>query len=87
MFEWATGIPILDNMTGNEDEGSDEENPEENLVEEFLEEIAQEEYMDADAHKGFLLSDESNSNDPDSDAEVESLILTTEVEIVNDENQ
>ena len=23
MFEWAPGILILDNMTGNEDEGSD----------------------------------------------------------------
>ena len=33
IFEWAPGIPILDDMTGNEDEGSDEENPEDELVE------------------------------------------------------
>ena len=32
-------LPILGNMTGNEDKGSDEENPEENVVEEIVEEI------------------------------------------------
>ena len=33
MFEWATGIPVWYNMTGNEDEGYDEEKPEKELVE------------------------------------------------------
>ena len=33
MFEWAPGIPILDDMTGNEDKGSEEENPEDRLAE------------------------------------------------------
>ena len=37
MFEWAPVIPILDNMKGNEDEGSDEEKPEDDLVEEIVE--------------------------------------------------
>ena len=37
MFEWATGIPILDYITGNEDEGYDEENPKYDLVEEIVE--------------------------------------------------
>ena len=39
--------------------------------------------MDEDAHKGFLISDEYDSNDPDSDIEAESLTSTPEVEIVN----
>ena len=85
MFEWAPGIPILDDMKGNEDEGYDEEKYEDDLVEEILEEIAEEEDMDEDVHEGFLISDESDSNNPDSDTEVESLISTTEVEIVNDD--
>ena len=33
MFEWAPGIPILDEMTGNEYGGSDEENPEDDILE------------------------------------------------------
>ena len=33
MFEWPPGMPILDDMTGNEDKGYDEENIEDNLVE------------------------------------------------------
>ena len=40
MFEWAPGIPILYNMTGNEDKGSDKEKSEDELVEEIVEEIA-----------------------------------------------
>ena len=40
--------------------------------------------MDKDSHTIFVISDESDSNDPDSDTEVESLISTPEVEIVND---
>ena len=50
-----------------------------------MEEISEEEDMDKDAHKGFLISDEYDSNDPDSDTEEESLISITEVEIVNDD--
>ena len=42
MFEWAPIIPILENMIGNEDKGSDEENPEDELVEEIVEEISEE---------------------------------------------
>ena len=83
MFKWSPRIPILDYMTWNEHEGSDEEKSEDDLVEEILEEIAEEENMDEDVHEGLLISDESDSNNPDSDTEVESLISTTEVEIVN----
>ena len=39
--------------------------------------------MDEDAHEGFLISDESVSNYLDRNIESESLISTTEVEIVN----
>ena len=42
MFEWAPGIPILDDMTGNEDKGSDKENSGGKLVEENVEDIAEE---------------------------------------------
>ena len=41
--------------------------------------------MDEDAHEGLLISYEYDSNDPDSDTEAESLISTTDVEIVNDD--
>ena len=51
----------------------------------FVEEISEEEYMDKDAHEGFLISDESDRNDPDSDTEAESLLPTPEVEIENDD--
>ena len=47
--------------------GYDEENLEYDILEEVMEEIAEEEYMDEDAHKGFLISDESDINDPGSD--------------------
>ena len=40
MFEWALGIPILDNMTSNEDTGYYEENPEEELVEYIVEDTS-----------------------------------------------
>ena len=50
-----------------------------------MEEIDKEEVMDGDAHEGFLISYESDSNDPDSDTEEESLIPTPEVEILNDD--
>ena len=33
IFEWAPGIPILDDMTGNEDEEYDEENSKKNILE------------------------------------------------------
>ena len=42
MFEWAPGIPILGDISGNEEEISDEENPEDDLVEAIVEEIAEE---------------------------------------------
>ena len=42
MFQWAPEIPILDNMTGNEDKGSDKENSGGELVEENVEDIAEE---------------------------------------------
>ena len=48
-------------------------------------ESAKEEYTDDDAHEGILISDESDSNDHDSDTESESIISTTEVEILNDD--
>ena len=57
MFEWAPWIPILDNMTGNKDEGYYEENSEYKLVEEIVEEIFDEENMEEDEHEGFLISD------------------------------
>ena len=41
IFEWVPGIPILDNMKGHEDEGSDKENGENDIVEEILEKIAE----------------------------------------------
>ena len=41
--------------------------------------------MDEDAHRGFLISDEYDSNYPDSDTESESLISTSKVEIKNDD--
>ena len=44
-----------------------------------MEEIAEEENMDEDVHEGFLISDESDINEPDSDTESESLISTTEI--------
>ena len=81
MFEWAPGMPILDNMTGNEDAGYDEENPEDEFVDKIEEQIAEEEETDEDACEGFLISDESDSNDPDSNKETESIISTTKVEI------
>ena len=66
-------------MKWNEEKGYDEENPEENLVEEILGGISEEECMDNDANEVFLISDESDSNYPDSDTGAESLISTTEV--------
>ena len=42
MFEWAPGIPILGDISGNEEKISDEENPEDDLVEAIVEEIAEE---------------------------------------------
>ena len=53
-------------MIRNENEVSDEENPEDAFVQEIAEDISEEEDMDEDAHKGFLLSDKSDRNDHDS---------------------
>ena len=39
--------------------------------------------MDEDLFEGFLISDKSGSNDPNSNTESESLISIPEVEIVN----
>ena len=39
--------------------------------------------MYKDSHKGFLILYESDSNDPNINTEVESLISTIEVEIIN----
>ena len=33
MFDWAPGIPILDDIEGNEDKGSYEENTQDDIVE------------------------------------------------------
>ena len=49
-----------------------------------MEDIVEEEDMGEDSHEGFLISDESYSNDPGSDTEAESLISTPEVDIEND---
>ena len=67
-------------MTGNEDNGYNEENPKDELVEEIAEYISEKEEMDEFSNNGFLISDESDRNDPDSDIEVESLISKLEVE-------
>ena len=40
--------------------------------------------MDDDAHEGFLIPDESDSNDSEINTESEYLISTTKVEILND---
>ena len=50
MFEWELGITILDDMTGNEDKGSDEQKPEDELVGNVLEDISEEEDMDGDSY-------------------------------------
>ena len=47
--------------------------------------MSEEEDMYKDTHEGFLIPDESGSNYPDSYIAAESLISTTEVEIVNDD--
>ena len=62
MFEWEPGITILDNITGNEEEGYDKEIHEDEIVEEIVEDISEEEDMDEDAHEGFLISDEYDMN-------------------------
>ena len=41
--------------------------------------------MHKDAHEGLLISDKYYSNNPDGNTEAESLILTIEVEILNDD--
>ena len=46
MFEWSPGIPILYDISGNEDEVSDEENPEYELIEIIVEDISEQEYID-----------------------------------------
>ena len=84
MFEWAPGIPILDDMTRNEEIWYDKGNPEYELVKEIVEDIYEEKDMDKGSNEGFLISYESDINDPDGDTEVESIISTPEVEIVND---
>ena len=57
MFEWAPGIPVLDDMTGNEAKRYDEEISEDKLVEDIVEEIYEEEDMYQDSYEGFLISD------------------------------
>ena len=42
IFEWAPGIPILEEMIGKEYELSDEENPKDEIVEEIVEDIYEE---------------------------------------------
>ena len=83
MLEWAPGIAILDDITGNENKGSDEENPEDYIVEEILEEIGEEEDMDKYVREELLISDEYDSNDLDSNTEAESIISTPKIEIEN----
>ena len=50
----------------------------------MLEYIDEKEDMGVDAHEGFLISDESDINDSDSNTEAEYIISTTDVEIVNE---
>ena len=76
MFEWSTGIPILDDTTRNKEEGSDKEKPEDDIVEEIVEDIDEEEDIDKYARECFLISYESSSNDHNSDTEAESVIPT-----------
>ena len=54
--------------------GQDEENSEDDLTEDIVKDSSETEDMDEDAHEGFLLSDESDINNHDSDIEEESLI-------------
>ena len=61
----------------NKDKGYDEENPEDKLVEEITEDISEEEDIYKDSHEGFLIADDSDSNDIDRDTEVEYLISAT----------
>ena len=49
-----------------------------------MEDIDEEEDMDEDANKGFIISNEYDINYPYINTEAWSLISTTEVEIVND---
>ena len=76
MFEWSTGIPILDDTTRNKEEGSDKEKPEDDIVEEIVDDIDEEEDIDKYARECFLISYESSSNDHNSDTEAESVIPT-----------
>ena len=57
MFEWALGIPIMDNTTENEYEQSNEEIFESKLIEEIIEDIIEEEAIDENTPEGFLISD------------------------------
>ena len=54
--------------------GQDEENSEDDLAEDIVKDSSETEDMDEDAHEGFLLSDESDINNHDSDIEEESRI-------------
>ena len=65
-------------MTGNEDNGYNEENPKDELVEEIAEYISEKEEMDEFSNNGFLISDESDRNDPGRDTGAESPISTPE---------
>ena len=76
MFEWATGIPILDDMTRNEEDGYEKYKPEDNIVEEIVEDIDEEEDLDEDERECFIISYESGSNDHNRDTEVKSIITT-----------
>ena len=76
MFEWATGIPILDYMTRNEEDGYEKYKPEDNIVEEIVEDIDEEEDLDKDERECFIISYESDSNDHNRDTEVKSIITT-----------
>ena len=50
-----------------------------------MEDIAEDEDLEEDLYEGFLISDESDINNPDSNKEAEPIISTPKVEIENDD--
>ena len=73
MFERAPGISTMDKITENEDKESNEENSESKPIEDILEEIIEEEAIDENPPEGFLISYESDINDPNSDTDEDSI--------------
>ena len=67
MFDWVSGITIMDYITINEEEESNEENYESEFIEEIVEEIIKVETINENPPEGFLIPEEYERNDPNSD--------------------